>query len=147
VAAATELARNVLAYYFGMMPTYSAVYGALATLPILLIWIYLAWVIVLLGAVLVANLPSLLAGISRDGRSVGWRFQLALEVLQCLNVARHNPTHGMSLPRLCEDLHLDPLQLEEVLTHPGRSRLDWPPQRVGRFGPPRCQRVTLCAAG
>jgi membrane protein len=127
VAAATEVARNVLAYYFGMMPAYSAVYGALATLPILLIWIYLAWVIVLLGAVLVANLPSLLSGISRDGRSVGWRFQLALEVLQRLNLARHNPTRGVSLTRLCEDLHLDPLQLEEVLTT--LVDLDW----IGRL--------------
>jgi membrane protein len=123
VAAATEIARKLLAYYFGQMPTYSVVYGAFATVPILLVWIYLAWSIVLIGAVLVANLPSLLAGISRDGRGVGWRFQLALEVLQRLQVARATDAHGASLSTLCEDLALDPLQLEDVLAT--LVDLDW----------------------
>jgi membrane protein len=123
VAAATEVARKVLAYYFGQMPTYSVVYGAFATLPILLIWIYLAWSIVLIGAVLVANLPSLLGGISRDGRSVGWRFQLAIEVLQRLQLARTTDEHGASMTTLCEDLALDPLQIEDVLA--ALVDLDW----------------------
>ncbi len=123
VAAATEIARKVLAYYFGQMPTYSVVYGAFATVPILLVWIYLAWSIVLIGAVLVANLPSLLGGISRDGRSVGWRFQLALEVLQRLQMARNTDEHGASLSTLCEDLALDPLQIEDVLA--ALVDLDW----------------------
>jgi membrane protein len=115
VGSITEVARNLLALYFSKIPAYSLIYGAFATLPILLIWIYLAWVIVLSGAVLVANLPSLLGGISRDGRSVGWRFQLAIEVLQHLQKARTQPEHGASLMQLCEQLQLDPLQLEEVL--------------------------------
>ncbi len=123
VAAATEAARKVLVYYFGQIPTYSVVYGAFATVPILLVWIYLAWSIVLIGAVLVANLPSLLAGISRDGRSVGWRFQLALEVLQRLQIARSTDVHGASLSTLCEELALDPLQLEDVLAT--LVDLDW----------------------
>ena len=123
VAAATEVARRVLAYYFGQIPTYSVVYGAFATVPILLVWIYLAWSIVLIGAVLVANLPSLLGGISRDGRSVGWRFQLALEVLQRLQVARNTDEHGASMTTLCEDLALDPLQIEDVLA--ALVDLDW----------------------
>ncbi|WP_310626221.1 YihY family inner membrane protein [Limnohabitans sp.] len=123
VAAATEVARKVLAYYFGQMPAYSVVYGAFATVPILLVWIYLAWSIVLIGAVLVANLPSLLGGISRDGRSVGWRFQLALEVLQRLQMARNTDEHGASLSTLCEDLALDPLQIEDVLA--ALVDLDW----------------------
>jgi membrane protein len=123
VAAATELARKILVYYFGQMPTYSLVYGAFATLPILLIWIYLAWSIVLIGAVLVANLPSLLGGISRDGRSVGWRFQLAIEVLQRLQLARTTDEHGASMSTLCEDLALDPLQIEDVLA--ALVDLDW----------------------
>jgi membrane protein len=123
VAFATELARDSLTYYFGKMPTYSVVYGAFATVPILLIWIYFVWAIVLLGAVLVANLPSLLAGISRDGRVVGWRFQLALEVLQSLHFARQTPAHGMTLMQLCQRWKLDPLQLEEVLAI--LTELDW----------------------
>ena len=41
VALATEAARNLLVLYFGRMPAYSMIYGAFATVPILLIWIYL----------------------------------------------------------------------------------------------------------
>lgn len=123
VAVATEVARRLLAYYFGQMSTYSVVYGAFSIVPILLVWIYLAWSIVLIGAVLVANLPSLLGGISRDGRSVGWRFQLALEVLQRLQRAHRTNEHGASMTTLCEDLALDPLQIEDVLA--ALVDLDW----------------------
>src|SRR5690606_8317818 len=47
VSVGIELAKKGLALYLAGMPTYSAVYGTFATLPILLIWIYTAWVIVL----------------------------------------------------------------------------------------------------
>src|SRR4029453_17274605 len=79
-----ELARSLLALYLGKVPTYSAVYGAFATVPILLVWIYIAWVIVLWGAVIAAYLPSLLAGTRRRAAAHGWQFQLAMEVLQHL---------------------------------------------------------------
>ncbi len=39
-----------LGMYLGMFTTYQRLYGALAALPILMIWIYLGWVAVLLGA-------------------------------------------------------------------------------------------------
>jgi membrane protein len=115
VVAAITVARNVLAYFFGKMSTYSMVYGAFATLPILFVWIFLAWTIVLMGAVFVANLPTLLSGVARDLRTAGWRFELALEVLQHLHQARHGQARGASLLQLCSDLRLDPLQVDDVL--------------------------------
>ena len=54
VATAMEIARKLLVVYLAKVPTYSLVYGTFATVPILLVWIYLAWVIVLLGAVITA---------------------------------------------------------------------------------------------
>jgi membrane protein len=122
-AAGIEIARKLLALYFGMVPTYSLVYGAFATLPILLVWIYVAWVIVLLGAVVAAYMPSLLLGGGRRGGGHGWQFQLALEVLQQLNAARVTARRGLSVPELAQTLHLDPLQLEPVLET--LVSLDW----------------------
>jgi membrane protein len=95
-----ELARSLLALYLGMVPTYSAVYGAFATVPILLVWIYIAWIIVLWGAVIAAYLPSLMAGTRRRATAHGWQFQLALEVLRELSRARGSPRRGLSAPQL-----------------------------------------------
>ena len=79
-----ELAKRVLALYLSTVPTYSAVYGAFATLPILLVWIYLAWVIVLLGAVIAAYAPSLQCAWCAGPATPGHRFALALTMLGAL---------------------------------------------------------------
>jgi membrane protein len=115
VAAGIELAKKVLTLYLSSVPTYSLVYGAFATLPILLVWIYVAWVIVLLGAVIAAYLPSLLAGVARRGNSHGWQFQLAVELLQQLHQARSTTRIGLEGSELARALQVDVLQLEPVL--------------------------------
>ena len=123
VAVCIELAKKVLALYLGKVPTYSVVYGAFATLPILLVWIYVAWVIVLLGAVVTAYLPSLLAGVARRGTVAGWTFQLAVEVLQELHRARRHASRGLRPSQLAQLLRVDVLQLEPVLE--ALTTLDW----------------------
>ncbi len=115
VSVAFEAAQQALGWYLRTVPTYSAVYGAFATLPILLIWLYVVWLIVLLGAVIVAYLPSLLAGIARRGDTPGWSFQLALEVLALLQRSRQQARPGLAVPVLARALRVDPLQLEEPL--------------------------------
>jgi membrane protein len=122
-----ELAKRLLAWYIKLVPTYSAVYGAFATLPILLVWIYMAWAIVLLGAVVAAYLPSLLAGARRRASAHGWQFQLALEVLQHLHGARSSARRGMSAAQLADTMEVDALQLEPVLEI--LVQLDW----IGRL--------------
>ncbi|HTZ00490.1 MAG TPA: YhjD/YihY/BrkB family envelope integrity protein [Rhodocyclaceae bacterium] len=39
------------------MPTYTAVYGAFAAIPIFLAWLYASWTVILLGALVTAELP------------------------------------------------------------------------------------------
>jgi membrane protein len=57
VALGTELARRALGWYVAAVPAMDAVYGAFATLPILLLWIHLMWLVVLMGAVIAAYAP------------------------------------------------------------------------------------------
>ena len=130
VSAGIEVAKKLLAVYLDAMPSYSAVYGAFATVPILLIWIYVTWVIVLLGAVIAAYLPSLLAGVARRSSGRGWQFQLALEVLQSLSRVRHSDRRGLPLRALAQQLRVDVLQLAPVLE--ALAALDW----VGQLSEP-----------
>jgi len=55
-AVAFEAAKYAFAWYLTKVPTYELVYGALAALPVFLIWIYVCWLIVLSGAVVTATL-------------------------------------------------------------------------------------------
>ena len=47
-----ELAKQCFTAYIANFPTYTLIYGALATVPIFLIWLYVSWVVILFGAVI-----------------------------------------------------------------------------------------------
>ena len=127
VAVGIELAKRGLGWYLGTVPSYSVVYGALATLPIFFIWIYLGWVIVLLGALITACAPSLQMRVARQPEVPGYRFGLALSLLRLLSEARGNDQHGLSLEQMASSLRIDPLQIEPSLE--ALVALDW----VGRL--------------
>jgi len=123
VAVAIEIAKKLLAFYFGLVPTYSVLYGAFAAFPILLVWIYVAWLIVLFGAVIAAYLPSLLAGVPRRGGTPGWQLQLAIEALQHLAAERDTPRKGLGAAQLGNRMQVDDLQLAPVIET--LVALDW----------------------
>jgi membrane protein len=56
-AVAFEVAKRVFAVFIRQFPTYAIIYGALAALPLFLLWLYLSWMITLVGALLTAALP------------------------------------------------------------------------------------------
>lgn len=115
VAVAFELTKKGLALYLEWVPTFSTMYGAFAILPILMLWVYLVWAIVLLGAVVAAYMPSLQMRVASHGVQAGWRFELALVLLQRLRDSRQTHQHGLSMAALATALRIDPLQLEPVL--------------------------------
>jgi membrane protein len=134
-----EVAKRLLGWYVSTVPTYSAVYGAFATLPIFLVWVYLGWVIVLLGAVIAAYAPSIRLRVVRRAVVPGYRFHLALNMLRELADARHGGSHGLSAAALSASLRTDPLQIEPILDI--LVSLDWA-GRLEEDGRPRY--VLLC---
>jgi membrane protein len=55
-AIALEVAKHLFALYLARVPTYRLVYGALAAVPIFMVWVYLGWIVVLAGAAITATL-------------------------------------------------------------------------------------------
>lgn len=89
-ALAFELAKRGFGHFITRFPTYTAVYGTFAALPIFLLWIYLSWLVTLLGATIAANLPVIRQGYWRRRTFAGSEFYDALGVLYVLYRAREH---------------------------------------------------------
>ena len=137
VAVAFTLAKSGLAWYVKQIPTYSTLYGTFATLPIFLIWLYLGWVIMLVGAVLAASAPSLYQGLRPRQDTPGSQLALALDALRLLHEARAQGQGGLAGLELARQLRVDPLTLEPVLDQ--LLALDW----LGRLEEEGAQRMML----
>jgi membrane protein len=141
VAVGLEVAKRTLGWYVSSMPGISMIYGAFATLPILLLWIYLVWLIVLFGAVIAAYAPSLQMHLVPLGDAPGQRFALAVALLRELQQARCMPPHGLSLAQLAASQRTDTLQVEPLVEQ--LMRLGW----VARVDDDTAKRhVLLCDA-
>ena len=132
-------AKRLLALYFSTVPTYSMIYGAFATVPIFLIWIYLSWVVVLLGAVIAAYAPVAGTRLKRWPATTGSRFRLALALLRTLGGGRDADFKGLTGPALSHALSTDPLQIDPLLDT--LVAIDW----VGRLDEPGEARYVLLA--
>ncbi|VCU72149.1 ribonuclease BN/unknown domain fusion protein [Pigmentiphaga humi] len=105
-AVVLEVMKSGFAFYLTKFPTYTVLYGAFATLPIFLMWLYLSWLVTLFGATLAASLPLIRMGRWAEVRRPGATFVDALSILRMLAAAReHNPP-GLSTSTLRSRLNL-----------------------------------------
>lgn len=108
-----ESMSRVFGYYISHFPTYKLVYGAFASVPIFLMWIYLSWLTILVGAVIAASLSHWRALVTRHVSSAT---QL-LHALRVLQILAHGLQQGKvnTFPELSRSLHLGYDVLEKIL--------------------------------
>jgi len=115
-----ELAKRGFALYLAKFPTYTLIYGAFATIPIFLLWVYFSWLVVLAGATLTAMLPAY--HLSEHETPPGRDLADALAVLAPLARAQADG-RTVSLRRITAQARLMPHRCEALLE---RSReLGW----------------------
>jgi membrane protein len=117
---AFEIAKRGFAIYLTRFPTYTLIYGAFATIPIFLLWLYMSWVVVLVGGTLTAVLPAYRFA---EGRPIAGRdFMDALATLVVL--ARAQAKGGpVRLAQISNQVRVTPYRCEAALER--AARLGW----------------------
>ena len=110
-----EISKRAFAAYITHFPSYTALYGALAAFPIFLLWIYVGWIIVLLGASTVAALPVARTGYWNQSNRPGERWLQGLSVLVELEKSRQQEKPGMTMEELRVFAKVPPDRLDEIL--------------------------------
>ena len=109
-----EVMKRSFTWYITSFPTYKLVYGAFAAFPIFLVWVYVSWLVILIGAVIAASLSHWHGSAWQHRRHPGWRFVAGLRVLGELVEAQHTG-HTVTLAALRRRVQLGLEDLEEIL--------------------------------
>jgi membrane protein len=111
-----ELMKVGLSFYVSSFSTYTMIYGAFAALPVFLIYVYLGWFGILLGALVTANLPLFRLGRLDPHSRPGTALMDALSILKILSDSRGELPPGRSPTELVKRLRLPISILEHRLT-------------------------------
>jgi membrane protein len=113
-ALAFEGMKHAFALYITQFPTHKLVYGAFASVPIFLLWIYLSWLVVMSGAVVAAVLPEWRERAAQVEAVPGTQFLDALQILRILWEA-HRAGEIVTVYRLHATVKLPIDRLEAIL--------------------------------
>lgn len=92
--------QQAFAHFVAKFPTYTLIYGTFAVLPIFLVWLYLSWLVVLLGALITAALPSFFERRAIAPKVPGQEVWCAINMLCALTSVRASTGGAVSFDAL-----------------------------------------------
>lgn len=112
-ALAFESMNQAFAFYISYFPTYKLVYGAFASVPIFLLWVYFSWLTVLFGAIITASLSHWRSthSLRLDQAS---RLFYAVSILKLIHKGLEKG-EVQTLPLLSRHLHIGYDDIERIL--------------------------------
>ena len=136
---AVEILKVGFTIYIGISSFYQTVYGALAIIPIFLLWMYISWMAVLLGAVGAAALPNWqiderVGPIPSGGVRLGFSLALIASLARALRRGELRSTPALAaelgVATTVIDEHMRPLTEAGIVAHTqeGRWVLSWAPE-------------------
>lgn len=117
-----ELVKRGFAMYLKAFGSYKMVYGAFASIPIFLLWVYVVWSTILFGAVLTATLSYWRQGAWRRRPVAGREFFTAVRVMLVLADAQQRG-EVLDVLQLQRQIHCGLDQLTSLLQTLHRARL------------------------
>jgi membrane protein len=136
---AIEILKVGFSFYIGAASFYQTVYGALAIIPIFLLWMYISWMAVLLGAVVAAALPNWriderVGNIPSGGVRLGFSLALIATLARAQRRGKAKSTAELAadlgVATTVVDEHMKPLAEAGFAAHTqdGRWVLAWSPE-------------------
>jgi len=111
-----DLLKRGFGLYLQYFPTYQAIYGVLAAVPIFLLWMYLTWIVVLVGAELTAALPEWRSGAHFANEDLSPAEKLALAFTLLARLQRSDRRrNSLSERALTRNLPVAPGHVSEIL--------------------------------
>jgi membrane protein len=110
-----EVSKNFFATSVGQSVRYSTIYGSLATIPIFLIWLYVTWILVLLGlevAFTSQHFAALVRTRSLAGRAGGDRVSTALHLYALIAKRFHRGGEPPTIDELAQRFLLSTASVE-----------------------------------
>ncbi len=116
---ATAVVMAIFRWGFGvyvLKGSYTTIYGAFAAIPVLLMWMYISWLLVLGGAALTASLPMLRADRYSDFNKTGNDLLSAFALLKTLYEAKRKNNPVLTDIELAQKIGSYPTAVDRILT-------------------------------
>lgn len=108
------LVQRLFGFYLAKLPNFTLIYGTFSVLPIFLIWVYLTWLVILLGATVAAVMPEFMSRRQLLPASPAGKLVAVLRLAQALSAAQRAGS-ACELNRLAVTCRQTAEQIEQLL--------------------------------